>query len=355
MPVRTIAAWVLTAAAAIAVAASVVAWWAHRTVLETDAFVTAVTPAVESESVRVAIADRVSDELITALELETRVADVVQRASSEVKAGLADALELSEQQAARLEAVDFGIRALAGPIADGLEARIRGAVTAFVSSPAANDLLLDTIEGAHERIVLLLRDELDQLPNVVVAEGEVRLDLVPLMAEALRATINAGVNVIGVERQIPPFDSAAEARQAIERLAAATGRELDPDFGQARLTSEAQLDQAQRLVQAFDRLVWALPLLALLLGIGSVVLAPSIPTGLVRLGIASAVAVFLGWVAIELLRQAVVDAAQTPSGRDALADVTRAIVASLQPLAAALVIIGIGAAVAGFAMGRTRA
>lgn len=350
--VRRIASWVLTVAAGIAIAAAVVGVWVHRTVLETDSFMAAVTPALESEALRDVVADRLSDELIEALALEARVAAAMESASNGVTDALADAIGLTPEQVDRLDRVDFGLQALAIPIANGIEARIRTAVDDFVASRPAGDLLVNVVETAHERTVHLLRDELDQLPNVVIEDDEVRLNLVPIMAEALRSVINSGVAVVGIDREIPPFESAEEAEAAIERLAGLLDRELRPDFGQVSLMSEAQLQDAQQVVQTFDRLVWIFLGLAIVLGILAVVFAPSLQVGLLRLGITVAVAVLLGWLGVQTLTAALAEAASTPEGRVALADLVSAVVTTLQPMAAALGILGVGTAVAVVAIGR---
>ena len=343
---RGIAAWILTVLAAIAVTASVIAFWVHETVLDTDRFIAAVTPAVESEAVHAVVADRLSDELLQALDLETRIGSVITEAGNGVSEALADALGLSEDQVARLDRLDLGLQRLAAPIAAGVETRVREAVDRFVSSVAGNDRLLALVAAAHERTVHLLRDELDQLPNIVIEEGQVRLNLVPMLAETLRSVVNQGIGAIGIEREIPPFTSNEDAEQAVTRLATILGRDLPPDFGQVELMSQDQLENAQGLVKTFDRLVWVLLVLAIVLAVLAVVLAPTVTSGLVRTGVAVAIAIVLGWVGIELISSRLAEAARTADGATAIAELTNAVVATLQPVIAALAIIGIGVAAA---------
>ena len=205
-PVRGIASWILTVLAAIAVTLSVVGFWVHQTVLETDAFMAAVTPVVQSESVQAVVSERLSDEVLEALDLEARVADRISGAAESMTDVLTDALGLSGSQATRLQRIEQALQGLAPPISAGLESRIREAVSNFVASAAGADLLVDIVTVAHERTVLLLRDELDQLPRIVVEDGEVRVNLVPMLAEAIRSVVNAGIGAVGIERQIPPFE-----------------------------------------------------------------------------------------------------------------------------------------------------
>ena len=349
---RGIGAWVITVLAGVAVTAAVIGFWVHQTVLDTDRFMAAVTPAVESEAVQTVVADRLSDEVIESLDLDSRISAAISQASDGLTEALADALGLTSAQVERLARLDIGLQALAAPIAAGVETRIRDAVDRFVTSVAGSDLLLNVVETAHERTVHLLRDELDELPNLVVDEGEVRLNLVPLVAEAVRSVVNAGIGVVGIDRQIPPFESNEDAEQAVERLATLLGRDLRPDFGQVELMSEDQLSNAQDLVQTFDRIVWVLLILAIVLAVLAVVLAPTVTSGLVRVGIAVAVGVVIGWVGIDLITTGLVDAAGTAEGQMAIKELTNAVVATLQPVAAALAIIGIGTAAAAVFAGR---
>ncbi|HET9540646.1 MAG TPA: hypothetical protein VFQ46_08595, partial [Candidatus Limnocylindria bacterium] len=286
-----------------------VGYWAHETLLDTDKFMAAVTPAVKSDAVKQVVADRLADQVLEALDLDTRVADALDAAGERMSQAIANALDLSPDQAARLERLGGGLELLAGSIAGGLETRIREAIDTFVTSREGDGLLVDLVAKLHERTVLLLRDELDQLPSIDVESGEVKLNLVPMAAEAIRRVVNAGIVAIGGERQIPEFDSGEDAEQAIDRLAGIVGKDLPADFGQVALMSEDQLRNAQGLVQTFDRVVWVLIGLAILLSVLAVLLAPSWTAGLLRVGAAVAVAVLLGWFAVRMITDAVAQAA----------------------------------------------
>ena len=119
--------------------------------------------------------------------------------------------------------------------------------------------------------------------------------------------------------------------------------------------SEAQLRNAQGLVQTFDRLLWLLIVLAVVLAVGAVLLAPTWTTGLLRVGVAVSVAVLIGWWAVRAISDAVAQAGRTPDGQVAIADVTSAVVHSLQPLAALLIVVGLVVAVGAFAFDRRAA
>ena len=350
---QRVAAWVLVVLMSIAVAGSVIGFWVHRTVLDTDAFMASVSPIVESESVQAVVSDRVADQLIEALSLETRLGERLSQVEERLLTRLAEALDLPDAVVRRLQNADLGLDSLASVVAAGVETRIRDAVTRFISSPEGTRLLLATIETAHERSVLLLRDDLEQLPNVVITEGEVRLNLVPLIAEVLRSVVNSGLDIVGVEREIPAFDSAEDATAAVERLASLLNRDLPPDFGQVRLASEASLERAQGLVRAFDIALWVLIIAAVLLGALAVWMAPSVPSGLIRVGIAATIAAVLGWVAVQLIAAGVADAAATAEGRAAVGDIVSAVVNGLTGTALTLSLLGIGVVAIGVFAGRS--
>ena len=349
---QRVASWVFVVLTAIAVAGSVVGFWVHRTVLDTDQFMAAVSPVVESESVQSVVADRVGDQLVEALSLESRLGERLAQAEDRLLERLAEVLELPDAVVRRLASASLGLDSLAPMIAAGVETRIRAAVETFISSPEGTSLLIATIEIAHERSVLLLRDEMDQLPNVVIEEGEVRLNLVPLMAEVLRSVVNAGLDFVGIEREIPPFDSSEDATAAVERLASVVGRELPPDFGQVRLASEASLERAQGLVRAFDLALWALVIVGLVVAALAVWLAPTMSAGLVRVGAAAALAALVGWIAVQVISAQVVDAASTPEGRLAIGEIVTSMVSGLSGIALTLVALGIGVVVAGVVVDR---
>ncbi len=350
---QRVAAWVLVVLMGIAVIGSVIGFWVHRTVLDTDAFMASVTPIVESESVQAVVSDRVSDQLIEALSLETRLGERLAQAEERLLTRLAEALDLSDSVVSRLQNADLGLESLASVIAAGVESRIRDAVTTFISSPEGTRLLLQTIETAHERSVLLLRDDLEQLPNVVITEGEVRLTLVPVIAEVLRSVVNSGLDVIGVDREIPAFDSSEDATAAVDRLATVLGRDLPPDFGQVRLASEASLERAQGLVRAFDLALWILIVVALLLGALAVWLAPTVPAGLVRVGVAATLAALIGWVAVQLISGQIANAAATAEGRGAVGEIVSSLVSGLTGTALIVSLVGIGVVAVGFFMNRS--
>jgi hypothetical protein len=303
-----------------------------------------VAPAVESEAVRAATAEYISDQLITALDMTARLEAALESIDDRVGQGIGEALNLSDEQLARLQALDIDLTRLAGPIAAGVESRIRDAVSELVGQPSMTSLLLSLTEAAHEKTVHLLRGELDQLPNLVIEEGQVRLNLVPLIAETLRSLARAGLEIIGLDVEIPRIAANVEPGAAIERLATALGVELDPDFGQVAVMTEERLGELQDLVRMVELLVWALLLITLGLGAAAVFTAPSIGAGVIRVAIGGALGILIGLLVVNGITEGLAEAVESGTARGALEAIVETIVGSLQPVAIALAIVGFGAA-----------
>ena len=119
-----------------------------------------------------------------------------------------------------------------------------------------------------------------------------------------------------------------------------------------RIASEESLERAQGYVRAFDLALWALLIAAIVLGVLAIWLAPSIPVGAIRVGVAAAIAALAGWLLVQVLaarwsmpRRPQTDARRSPRSFDSL-------VSALNGTAFALGVIGIGVAASGFIVDR---
>ncbi len=223
-----------------------------------------------------------------------------------------------------------------------------------MTDPRTSAAIIEVATVAHERTVLLLRDELDQLPNVVIAEGQVRLNVVPLIAEALRGLAARGVEVLGLGGRIPEIPASDDPTAAIQRLAEALGADLPADYGQVPLMSEQQLQELQDLVRMLDRIVWALVIISIGLSAAAIATAPSVATGAIRVAIGGGLGLLLGLVIVQVIAAGLERAVASAEARDALKAVVEALVASLRPLAFVLAITGFIAAAAAYATQRRR-
>jgi hypothetical protein len=317
--VREVASIVFVVLSVIAITLSAVAYWLRGTVLDTDSFMAAVQPGLESPEVDAALSARLTEETLQALALEERLQAALSDLGAALGEGLADALELAPAQQARIEALPLPqLEQLAGPIAGGLETRIAELTDRFVASEQFEDLLVQLTRTAHTKAVALAREDYEQLPNIVVESGEVRLDLLPVVARILADLLDQGLEFVGVG-EIPFIDPADDPEASLVRLSDAVGLDLPPDFGQFTVMSQAQLTEVQDAVRLADRLVWVILLVTIALVALTLALAPDRRRGLVILSVGTAVGLVIGMLLIRNARDQIASVAATAQGRAGVA------------------------------------
>jgi hypothetical protein len=323
---RRIAVGILVVLTSVTVLASTVAVWARRAVFDTDRFVSLVEPALSDPAVIDGMATFTSQQIITALDLADRVEEVLPP---------------------RLDAIS-------GPLVTATQEFVTDQVRKVFASPGFHDILIQAITVAHTKAVALVRGDLDQLPNVVVTSGEVRLNLLPIYREVLRRLIQGAADLVGANVTLPPVSSSDEPSAALQKLSAALGRPLPDDFGQVPIMSEQKLHSIQAAADRLDRLVVLIVVFSVILFGLTLLLSINRRRTLVQLGIAVAVAFLLGRVAIHKLQERIVDSISSPAGRSAASDVFRSTFQDLRGIAVWVALLSILAAVAAYLAGRPR-
>ena len=113
-----------------------IGFWAHNTVLDTDSFMEAVEPALQEPALYTALGDRISAEVLAALDLETRIATSLGQLDDFLFGALVDALEIGDRGQAILNSFDRpSLENLAPTVTSGLEERITTRIDNFVTSP----------------------------------------------------------------------------------------------------------------------------------------------------------------------------------------------------------------------------
>jgi hypothetical protein len=261
---------VLVALTIIALLASTVAVWVRATVLDTDRFMAIVEPTLTDEAFPGALSGVVAEQVLIALDLDGRVATSLSELDAFLVESVIEALGADPAARARLARLDRPtLAALAPAIAAGLEARVVEVVETFVHSEAVTERLPDLVRQAHGGGVALLRDDLTELPNVAVTGESVRLDLVPVIAEALQRVVSE-LRTFLPDVTIPEVVD-GQLAAGREQLAEALRTRLPPDFGQLTIMSASDLRGLQAAARTADRLVWAtvvltVALLALTIG-----------------------------------------------------------------------------------------
>jgi hypothetical protein len=350
--------WTFTAILAVltvlAIIATTVAVWTNRTAFDTDRFMALTEPVLESPEVTDAISVRVTDEVLSALTLEERLEARLSEFGAALSVELAGALDLTPAQQARIESLPLPqLTDLAAPIASGLEARIATRIDQFVSSERFQQLLVDSTELAHTKAVALLRGDFEQLPNVEVEAGEVRLNLISAVATVLEDLVDQGLAAIGIE-EIPFIDPFEDPEASIERLSAALGTELPPDFGQLTVMSEAELTELQDAASAADQLTWGLVVLSLVLLALTIAVAPKRRRALVQVGLGTAAATVVTMALVRSTQDEIAGVAVTPQGREALDLLADATFDSLRTTMIVVLVVSLSIAAVAYLAGRPR-
>jgi hypothetical protein len=342
---------VLVILTTVSIVATTVAVWAHVTVFDTDRFMETVQPALDDPALYAAMSERVSDEIIVTLDLEARIGATLAGVDEYLSRTLIEALEVGDRGQAVLDRVDRpSLAVLATPIAAALETRITEIVDAFITSPEFEARLINLVEQAHEAGVALIRNDLAELPNVYIENGEVRLNLVPTITEALRR-VASEIRDFLPDVTLPDViaNGVDEGRQ---QLAEAVNAQLPEDFGQVTLLSEQKLVEAQDAAHRFDQFVWRLVLLSIVLAAVTVAVSPARRRTVIQLALGIAAGMVIGVVAIRRLESAVVEQITNPNGRAAGESLLGEVVASLRSVVAIVVVVALVVAIAAYLLGR---
>ncbi len=224
---RQIAAGVMVVLFAILLPVTVTATWAHRTVLNTDAYVETVTPIAADPAVTSALSRQITDQLYTALNPQQIIADALPP-----KAAF-----------------------LAGPIANGARDSVQQAVNKVLSSDQFQTLWVQANRFAHQQLVTVLRKDSEVLQT---SNGQVVLNLVPLLNEALKSASDFVSGVVGKTVTLPTITGNEVPSVACQKIATALDRPMPATCGQIALFPAKNLETARTAVKTFDRAVLGL-------------------------------------------------------------------------------------------------
>jgi ABC-type multidrug transport system fused ATPase/permease subunit len=345
---RTVRTWLshgLVVLTVIALIASMVAIWARETLYDTDRFLEVVQPALDDPAFYAALSDRVADESLEALELDTRVAAVLGQADAYLSEVLIDAIDPDPRVLARVQALDRpALSALAPPIVSALEGQVAAIVDRFITSEEFQARFPELVEQVHTGGVALIRGDMASLPNVYTDGGEVRLDLVPVITEALQQVATE------IEEFLPevtlPVPVAGAVEQGREQLRAQLGEALDTqlpeDFGQVTLMSESALAEVQQTARQADQLVWVMAILALLLLGLSIAVSPDRRRSIIALALGVVAGLVITMLAVRRLETALLEQIVNADGRQAVAQAYGELASNLRTIA---VLVAVGAIV----------
>src|SRR6185503_930675 len=189
---------------------------------------------------------------------------------------------------------------------------------------------VDVNRQVHDKLQALLNGRYEELPNLSVDGGEVRLNLVPIVARIIQQIAQSGVNALGVDVTIPAIPTDIDPPAAIQQLGSALGVSLPENFGQVTIMSADQLSGYQDALRTSKRLIAAAFVLSLLLIALTIFVANDRRRAVLWLGCGIVVALFLGAVLLRRVRDNVIASVSAPGAKAAARDVFAEVATSLR-------------------------
>ena len=278
---RSVLAGISLVLACLTILVATVAVWAHQVAFNTDRFTALAANALDQPEVIDPLAARISTQVVTALDVQTRLANVL----------------------------PDRVTALAGPVTLALQDGLTRRLQTLLAEPRMQQALTKTLAFAHTRVMNLLRDQADA---ATVVNGQVVLEVYPALLVALQELQTAGI--IGADVQLP--DPATAEPPGVVRgiLENRLGVTLPEDFGTIPLMPVEQLETAQTAVRIFDIVVIVLIALAVAL----VALAIWLSAKRRRMVIYLAIGTIVAFVLARLFTNAATDALTTGIAQEGL-------------------------------------
>ena len=169
---RTVVAVILITVGCLLAPLSVLAIWGRNQVTNTDRYVATVTPLASDPAIQNAVADQITAQIFTYIDVKG------------VTTQVADALANQAPRAAD------SLRALSGPIADGVQGFVRTQVGKVVQSQAFADAWVQANRTAHEQLVKALTGEGGGA--ITIQNGQVSVQMATLIETVKQQLINSG-------------------------------------------------------------------------------------------------------------------------------------------------------------------
>ncbi|MFL5673703.1 MAG: hypothetical protein ACJ779_01730 [Chloroflexota bacterium] len=318
---RRILAGIALVLACLSILLTTVAIWTHQVAFKSDRFTALVSDVLDEPAVIDPLAERISVQVVTALDVKSRIEN-------------------------RLPDI---AKSLAAPLTIQIQEAIDRRLQTALLNPRLQEALKKTVAFAHERIVNLLRGDSNVLS---VADGYVVIEVWPVVGAALDELQSEGL--IPADIQLPDLSSPEPPDVLSGRLATVLGISLPADFGTIKLMPADRLLAYQGYVRAFDIIVIVLILATL----GLIALALWLSTRrrrmLLFLAIGSIIAFVLARLAVNGIVGAVVSGVDDADLALALRTIIDAVVSDFRGLTTLILIALVVVAVAAYLAGRPR-
>ena len=309
--------------------ASVVAVWARGVVFDSETVAKAADTALQQPETIDSMATYLTDQVMVAIGVDQYVTGV-----------LPDNLDR-----------------LSPALVGGIRTVVQNRLTVLLSRDEVRGLVVQVVERAHGRVMKLLRGD-GGVTGVSIENGEVSLNLLPLLSRGLLAIQDLGVLE---NATVPVFTADGDPAAQQAELSAAVGRDLPANFGQLVVYRSDKWSSAQEsLAAAQDALVLARRALWLLLAITVVAFAACIALSVRRgraamiLLLASAAAMVVVRAIVRRVKAEAPTLVVDPGARAAVRSTVNSLSAGLLTTVTVIAILGVLAAIALYLTGDSR-
>jgi len=343
---------VLVLLAAISLTFAGISWWVSSILLDTEAFMEVVEPAITSEEFTDALGDRLSEEAIKALDLETRFEERLSDIDRYIGEQLVTALDPDPRVIELLSNLDPPRFAdLAGPLSSAANDRITEAITNLVGSEAYQVVTVAAIEKMHESALALITDDLESLDNVYIAGDEVLWNAIPLVVGLLEFVIEDGL-LDGEEITLPDLSDNPVATVMLSRLKDVLGPHVPDDLGQVTLMTTSELDSLQTYGVALGRSLWIIIGLAVVLTVTTLVVSPRRSRTAIQLAVGTVVALVLAILGVNRIFESIHQGIVEDQNFEAAISILSHLEASVQAVASTIILIAVMVGILSWFAGR---
>jgi hypothetical protein len=296
---------------------SVLSVWVNQQLLNTDNFVSAVSPLLKDPGVVNSVSVYVAEQVVEALDVQARVENALPD-----RAGF-----------------------LAAPVTNQVETFVQTRIAKLMQTDQFQAAWDKTLRFLHSKVVGILRGDSQYLS---IQGNALTIDLTLVIADALRFLHSQLPDIVQSKLPIPDLSNVTVPAEARARLSDALGRPLPADFGQVTIMQSDQLVTAQRTVQLLDALVIILPILTLLLLIAAIAVSPNRRRTILQIGLGLAIGMLVVFLLIRLIENRVTSAVTAQPGAGVISPALDALLGALLQWLIILLIVGVLVAIIAF-------
>jgi hypothetical protein len=316
---RSLLAGLLLVLGSISVVLSGVTVWAHEVLLNSDRYASMVATVSSDPAVIDAISAKVATGVVTAVDVQGKLEQVL----------------------------PGGAAIIAAPIADQIEQKLEEVIGNVLVSEQFQTVWVDANRLLHQKIVAFLRGDTTVLQT---RDGVVYLDVYPLIDAVLRQLQTIGIIPADAELPDPTTISLGDTGRAL--LERTLGITLPADFAAIPLFEAAGLQKAQGIVQAFDAITIGSIVLTIVLMLGAILLARRRRRMVMAVGLGAVAALMLLGIVVRTAREYVVSSFADPQGAAAVGAIFTAAITDLRSMLIWVAVAGIIVVVVAYLLGR---